>query len=187
MGPVGRAFEADFAASPGSAAPIYTYSLSKGMYAGISLDGKVIVTRNRVNEKFYGREITGQELLNGDIPSPPAARPLYDALHRCHVYAKNNAGGGNNSSLGDDCGFGAAFLDRPKTHIMHGYPELPPDATATFDPYSNDFANHGIGGAPATRHPYHHRRQASEQLDQHSYAEHSYATGVSDITSDPGY
>jgi lipid-binding SYLF domain-containing protein len=87
LGPLGRAIEADFGASPGNLAPIYTYSLSKGLYAGVSLDGKVIVTRHNVNERFYGRSVSGAELLQGVIPTPPAAQPLYDALTRCHVYA----------------------------------------------------------------------------------------------------
>lgn len=86
LGPLGRALEADFGAAPGSMAPIYTYSLSKGLYAGVSLDGKVIVTRHNVNEKFYGRQVSGMEILQGVIPTPPAAQPLYDALTRCHVY-----------------------------------------------------------------------------------------------------
>jgi lipid-binding SYLF domain-containing protein len=90
IGPLGRAFEADIGAAPGSVAPIYSYSLSKGLYAGISLDGKVIVTRDRVNEKFYGRTVSGMEILQGQIPTPPAARPLYDALQRCHVYVTGN-------------------------------------------------------------------------------------------------
>lgn len=199
IGPVGRAFEADFAAKdiiagPGAFSPIYTYSLSKGLFAGISLDGKVIVTRNRVNEKFYGRQITGRQILNGEIPSPPAARPLYDALQRCHVYAKNNDGG-----VGD--GLGLSILNRPKTHAIHGYPELPPNS---MDPYSN-FDNSGI---PATGHL--HRQEQMMQSphqptptnlfgeygdplmppapnDQHSYAGQSAATGMSDITSDPRY
>ena len=57
VGPLGRSLEADISAATGTGidasgvalAPIYTYSLSKGLYAGISLDGKVIVTRHRVN------------------------------------------------------------------------------------------------------------------------------------------
>lgn len=89
IGPLGRALEADFGASPANVAPIYTYSLSKGLYAGISLDGKIIMTRNRVNENFYGREVTAMEILQGVIPTPPAAQPLYEALTRCHVYANN--------------------------------------------------------------------------------------------------
>lgn len=87
LGPLGRSLEADFGAAPGSVAPIYTYSLSKGFYAGISLDGKVIFTRHRVNEKFYGRQVGAREILQGAVPTPPAAQPLYEALTRCHVYA----------------------------------------------------------------------------------------------------
>lgn len=90
LGPLGRALEADFGAAPGSMAPIYTYSLSKGLYAGVSLDGKVIVTRHNVNQKFYGRAVSGMEILQGIVPSPPAAQPLYDALTRCHVYTTGN-------------------------------------------------------------------------------------------------
>jgi lipid-binding SYLF domain-containing protein len=87
LGPLGRSLEADFGAAAGSVAPIYTYSLSKGFYAGVSLAGKVIFTRHRVNEKFYGRQVGAREILQGDVPTPPAAQPLYEALTRCHVYA----------------------------------------------------------------------------------------------------
>jgi SH3 domain-containing YSC84-like protein 1 len=75
-------------------APIYTYSLSKGLYAGISLDGKVIVTRADVNEKFYGQKVSATDILAGHVPTPPAAQPLYDALQRCHVYASAAAATG---------------------------------------------------------------------------------------------
>jgi len=100
VGPLGRAAEADFGATGSSGsggfamAPIYTYSLSKGLYAGLSVDGKVIVTRHDVNERFYGQQITAKELLMGEIPTPPAAQPLYDALKRCHVYASTDASAG---------------------------------------------------------------------------------------------
>ena len=64
VGPV----EGDWAADGQSAAPIYTYSMSKGLYAGISLDGKVIATRAGVNEKFYGFAVSAQEIL-ADAPA----------------------------------------------------------------------------------------------------------------------
>ncbi len=95
VGPMGRSVEADFGVTAGgdhqhpAIAPIYTYSLSKGLYAGVSLDGKVIATRHDVNENFYGMEVDPYELLSGEIPAPPAAQPLYDALKRCSVYAKS--------------------------------------------------------------------------------------------------
>ncbi len=103
VGPLGRSVEADIGAIDGDLTPIYTYSLSKGFYAGISLDGKVIVTRHHVNEKFYGRKIDPKTLLSGDVPTPPAAQPLYDALKRCHVYASTSssrAGFGNRRQPG---------------------------------------------------------------------------------------
>jgi len=93
VGPVGRMVEADVGTGGGVAlAPIYTYSQSKGFYAGASLDGKVIIIRHRVNEKFYGKKVHSQELLKGEIPTPPAAQPLYDALSRCKVYATSSLG-----------------------------------------------------------------------------------------------
>jgi hypothetical protein len=93
LGPLGRVLEGNVGASTGAVAPIYTYSLSKGLYAGASLDGKVIVTRHDVNEKFYGRKVAGAEPLSGHVPTPPAAQPLYDALTRCHVYASGSTHG----------------------------------------------------------------------------------------------
>lgn len=90
VGPLGRAVEGNLGAATRGVAPIYTYSLSKGFYAGVSLDGKVIKTREDVNEKFYGRKVSAQEILQGAVPTPPAAQPLYAALQRCHVYASSS-------------------------------------------------------------------------------------------------
>jgi hypothetical protein len=139
------------------------------LYAGISLDGKVIVTRNRVNERFYGREISGLQILSGEIPSPPAARPLYDALQRCHVYAT-----GNNPSM-------SRMLNRPKTHVMRGYPEPMYPTMMQQEQTFNLYQRH-------QQHP-----QSNHPLDEHdglmppaSNDNHSYAD-MSDITSNPGY
>jgi SH3 domain-containing YSC84-like protein 1 len=173
IGPLGRALEADFGAAPGSFAPIYTYSLSKGLYAGISLDGKVIVTRNRVNERFYGQEVTGLQLLSGEIPSPPAARPLYEALQRCHVYASGIRHAGSNSTAS-----GSLFMNRPKTHVMHGYPEIPPH---TNFPSMIQEGQVEPGTLPDYQLGSYNGLMPPASNDQHSYA------GMSDITSDPGY
>lgn len=100
VGPLGRSAEADMGLATQrlrtgddavAMAPIYTYSQSKGFYAGFSFDGKVVVTRHEVNERFYGRPVDPRELLSGDVVTPPAAQPLYDALRRCHVYASAKA------------------------------------------------------------------------------------------------
>eukprot|EP00565_Helicotheca_tamesis_P008192 CAMPEP_0185735864 /NCGR_PEP_ID=MMETSP1171-20130828/26303_1 /TAXON_ID=374046 /ORGANISM="Helicotheca tamensis, Strain CCMP826" /LENGTH=574 /DNA_ID=CAMNT_0028406299 /DNA_START=184 /DNA_END=1908 /DNA_ORIENTATION=- len=125
VGPLGRSVEADVgAASKGGSggvamAPIYTYSLSKGLYAGASLDGKVIVSRHRVNEKFYGQQVHARDLLNGVIATPPAAQPLYDALKRCHVYA---------SSSSPPFGSSGAVNTRPERYNRVGLDGPPPGA-----------------------------------------------------------
>ena len=96
VGPIGRSAEADLAASRANGhmamSPIYTYSLSKGLYAGVSMEGKLVLTRPRVNEKFYGRTVRAEELLGGSVPRPPAAQPLYDAIRRCLVYGDSVCG-----------------------------------------------------------------------------------------------
>ncbi|RLN73792.1 hypothetical protein BBJ28_00014464, partial [Nothophytophthora sp. Chile5] len=58
----------------------YSYSHSKGLYAGISLQGSVIVARNDLNRKFYGQDLQPAELLSGSVGQPRAAEPLYDAI-----------------------------------------------------------------------------------------------------------
>ena len=95
VGPVGRNVEVDVGVTATgeeggehAAAPIYTYSMTKGLYAGASFDGKVIATRHDVNEKFYGMQVRPDELLKGVVPPPPAAQPLYESLKRASVYIK---------------------------------------------------------------------------------------------------
>ena len=102
VGPLGRSLEGNFTIAPHQMAPVYSYSLSKGFYAGVSLDGKMIFARDNVNEKFYGLKVHPRSLLSGEFPTPPAAQPLYDALKRCRVYATNARGGHKTPSRSDD-------------------------------------------------------------------------------------
>src|SRR6266571_541697 len=75
-GPIGRSAEA--AVTP--VAAIYTYSRSQGLFAGVSLEGTVIGTRNDANAEYYGRRVTPEEILSGRIPSPPGATRLVQVL-----------------------------------------------------------------------------------------------------------
>jgi len=61
-------------------APSWSYSQSRGLYAGISLDVSFVFTRVDVNHNFYGRPVAPHALLHGTIPPPRAAQPLYDQL-----------------------------------------------------------------------------------------------------------
>ncbi|KAF9923773.1 hypothetical protein FBU30_006181 [Linnemannia zychae] len=80
-GPIGRTAEAGASASVKSVAAIYSYSKSKGLFAGVSIEGSVIVERKDANEAFYRQKVTAAELLSGAITPPPQADILYRALN----------------------------------------------------------------------------------------------------------
>ncbi|OCK80915.1 DUF500-domain-containing protein [Lepidopterella palustris CBS 459.81] len=80
-GPVGRNAEAAGAASLKSIAGIFSYSKTKGLFAGVSLEGSAIIERRDANEKLYGRRWTARELLSGQVAVPPAAEPLMRVLN----------------------------------------------------------------------------------------------------------
>jgi len=82
-GPIGRAAEAGVT----PIAAIYTYSRSQGLFAGVSLEGTVIGTRNDANAEYYGRRVTPEEILSGKIPPPPGATRLVQVLTR-QMFAK---------------------------------------------------------------------------------------------------
>lgn len=78
---MGRNAEAAGAASLKSVAGIFSYSKTKGLFAGVSLEGSGIIERRDANEKLYGRRWTARELLSGQVPPPPAAEPLFRILN----------------------------------------------------------------------------------------------------------
>ncbi|CAI7604501.1 unnamed protein product [Penicillium glandicola] len=46
-------------------------SESKGLYAGVAVDGTIIIERTDENERFYGERISVDEILSGKIRHPP--------------------------------------------------------------------------------------------------------------------
>ncbi|KAF2149408.1 DUF500-domain-containing protein [Myriangium duriaei CBS 260.36] len=80
-GPVGRNAEAAGAASLKSVSGIFAYSKTKGLFAGVSLEGSVVIERRDANEKLYNRRVTARALLEGAVPVPPEAEPLMRVLN----------------------------------------------------------------------------------------------------------
>lgn len=76
-GPIGRTAEASVVFPP---AAVYSYSRSKGLFAGASLEGTVVIERSSVNRRFYQKPVTSRELLYGEIPPPKSGEALYQAL-----------------------------------------------------------------------------------------------------------
>ncbi len=75
-GPLGRTVAG--AVTPTAA--VYTYSKSKGLFAGVSLEGAVIGTQRQSNFRYYGRPVRADSILSGIIKPPPGAAPLRRAL-----------------------------------------------------------------------------------------------------------
>ncbi|WFD30887.1 hypothetical protein MSPP1_001911 [Malassezia sp. CBS 17886] len=61
-------------------APMFSYSRSKGLYAGVSLEGTVLMERKDANREFYGQPIPAMDLLMGRVPAPEAASPMYEVI-----------------------------------------------------------------------------------------------------------
>jgi len=80
-GPVGR--HAEGATDWKMRAEVLTYSRSRGVFAGITLNGAVIRQDQDDTRAFYGRMVPFKTLLTGEFtPTPADAAPWTDALHK---------------------------------------------------------------------------------------------------------
>jgi len=78
-GPKGRDAEADTDVT--MRAEVLTYSRSRGLFAGISLEGSTLRPDNDANEEIYGKKIDAKEIvLHGAVPVPGAAKLLISTL-----------------------------------------------------------------------------------------------------------
>lgn len=78
VGPLGRNLEGNVALRSSAAA--FTYCKSRGLFAGISLEGSCLIERKEANRKFYCQDIRAYDILFGDIPRPAQAEDLYEIL-----------------------------------------------------------------------------------------------------------
>ncbi len=80
-GPKGR--DAAAATDATMRAEILTYSRSRGLFAGVSLEGSTLRPDNGGNEAVYGRKVDAKDIvLKGTVGVPAAGRLLIDTLQR---------------------------------------------------------------------------------------------------------
>jgi len=81
-GPVGRSAEAS--TDLDMEAEIYSYSKSKGLFAGVSIKGASIQIDKDANQAFYDKQdISTRDILYGsDIKAPPIVEDLKSALRK---------------------------------------------------------------------------------------------------------
>jgi len=73
-GPVGRSATAGTDVKLN--AEILSYSRSKGVFAGVSLDGAVMQADESGDKAMYGNDVDRHQILNGKVAVPRSARPL---------------------------------------------------------------------------------------------------------------
>jgi lipid-binding SYLF domain-containing protein len=79
-GPVGRTAAA--ATDVQLKAQLLTYSRSKGLFAGVSLEGATLRPDDDVNKDLYGKEMSNKDIVMGTMKAPPAAANLLAELNR---------------------------------------------------------------------------------------------------------
>ncbi len=79
-GPKGRA--ATGATDVVMRAEILSYSRSRGLFAGVSLEGSTLRPDNRANEKLYGRKLSARDIIRqGKAGAPASAQELLSLLN----------------------------------------------------------------------------------------------------------
>jgi lipid-binding SYLF domain-containing protein len=87
-GPVGR--KAEVGTDVLLRSGIFSYSRSKGLFAGISLDGSVISIDDDANHKVYGKKVSGEDILLGrGVKVNPTVQEFVKTLDRVSPHHKH--------------------------------------------------------------------------------------------------
>lgn len=77
VGPLG----AGAAAATANLSPdIISYACSNGLYAGMSVDGAVVATRDALNKAYYGKDVTPTDILIRRTVTSPQADGLIEVI-----------------------------------------------------------------------------------------------------------
>lgn len=83
MGPLGRNAEGSGALNAkGQVAAMYSYSKTKGLFGGVSVEGSVILERQDANRLAYGGSPSSKQILSGMFDPPEWADVLIDQLEK---------------------------------------------------------------------------------------------------------
>jgi lipid-binding SYLF domain-containing protein len=64
-------------------AEILSYSRSRGLFAGVSLEGSTLRSDGGANENLYGKELSAKQIiLDGAVKTPAAAKKLVEVLNK---------------------------------------------------------------------------------------------------------
>jgi len=80
-GPIGRDISGSLRGGDGAGAqvaPCYSYSHTKGVFAGLSIDSSLLATNPSANAKFYGRPVSAKDILSGAVQPPAECQGLQE-------------------------------------------------------------------------------------------------------------
>jgi len=63
-------------------ADVLTYSRSKGLFAGVSLEGASMDVDKDANKSLYGKDVTAKEIVSGRETAPASAKTLISELDK---------------------------------------------------------------------------------------------------------
>ncbi|TMW64867.1 hypothetical protein Poli38472_009034 [Pythium oligandrum] len=195
VGPVGRAAGASVNAGGGGLSGNYTYSHAKGAFAGVGLHGSTILVRGDMNSKFYGRDVTPMEILNGHVQAPPGTCDvLYDAIERAatrggSMYSRDSSSYGisasemrRNSSLSQSGvssrgSFDQSSYNSASSSSRSSTSNLPPPTTA--QPMENDPRLRRLSSYKSERELYEEfsKNKSSSSISTGSSSSSSYSSG----------
>ena len=80
-GPVGRTTSAE--TDVVMKAQILSWSKSRGVFGGVSLEGSTMRSDDDGNKSLYGKELTAKEIVReGKVPMPDSGKPLIEILQK---------------------------------------------------------------------------------------------------------
>uniref|UniRef100_U6CRK1 SH3 domain-containing YSC84-like protein 1 n=1 Tax=Neovison vison TaxID=452646 RepID=U6CRK1_NEOVI len=118
VGPLGRNLEGNVALR--SSAAVFTYCKSRGLFAGVSLEGSCLIERKDTNRKFYCRDVRAYDVLFGETPRPAQAGDLYEILDSFTAKSQSH---GNQCKL---------YPELPGFQHRVGYLDEPVEVTALY-------------------------------------------------------
>ncbi|CAO3581726.1 unnamed protein product [Absidia cylindrospora] len=80
LGPIGSGSSASGTSSKGKIVPLFSYTKSKGLFAGMSVEGTGLFELSKTNTEFYGHPVKAAEILQGDVAPPQECQVLYDVI-----------------------------------------------------------------------------------------------------------
>ena len=115
-------------------AEILSWSRSRGLFAGLSLEGSTLRPDESENEKLYGKRLTNQEILETGVTPPKGGRPFVAELNR---YAADAPNADVARSLGNS---GRVTLS--DVHFATGKADITPDSETALNEVAATLKEH---------------------------------------------